>query len=143
MDTIYERLSNVNILYIVMVIVVILTMFYMLYSYFNTKKTYDQEKKEHMVNDNSNGKLELYYTTWCGASTRFMPEWESFKEYVKKSDLNLTIREIVCDDDKDRCSNIPHFPCIILVKSNGDKGMMEDNYPLNKDGLIQFVKDKL
>ena len=70
-------------------------------------------------NLNTKIKVYNYYTTWCGWSQKFLPEWKKFSDKVSNSDTIDAI-EIHCDDsnNESKCINIPGFPYVIIEKNN-------------------------
>lgn len=91
--------------------------------------------------DGRNSELALYYTTWCGYSKAFAPEWQNLKEYVKTSVINLKLTEHDCDKEADLCEkyNVPGFPTIILHTTSGKSIHYSGDRTI--EGILNFVKD--
>jgi len=85
--------------------------------------------------------LILYYTNWCGHSKNFINNaWNNFKNDSRINDLSLTVSEIDCDQNSDKCKseNILGFPTVILRKKNGTS--IEFNDERSADKLREFVQ---
>jgi thioredoxin-like negative regulator of GroEL len=90
-------------------------------------------------NVTSDNKLALYYTTWCGYSRQFLPEWEK----ILNSDLKNVINCVSYDCDKNNeCSvdGVNGYPSIILHK-DGQK--IKYNGSRNAESIIVFVKQNM
>ena len=65
-------------------------------------------------------KIRLYYVKWCPYCKEFMPNWDTFKERVRRRYRT----QIVCDEiDCDVVSNVPSlvesYPTIVKIMSDG------------------------
>ena len=148
MNAIHEWYNTTNKAYLALVLVILILVIYWLYSMKSKYKSenFDEELKttgELSIDKSRHAKVTLYYTDWCGWSRKFLPEWEQFAKYTVDNKLNLTLEKINCEKDSDKCSGIPHFPCVVITRANGEKGMMEDKYPRTTDGLIRFVAESV
>lgn len=90
-------------------------------------------------------KVYNYYTSWCGWSQKFLPEWNTFVNTTAESN-NIETISIQCDDPKniEKCSSVPGFPSIIIEAndktvnyeggrtSNEIHEFIKNNYLLNK-----------
>lgn len=108
----------------------------------NIETTQEIIDKNITCNGNPQKQTIIYNfnTSWCGYSTRFQPIWD---EFARKATTNtLSIIDIKCDDSKNNalCNSfdIPGFPTIIKVSSNGNKE--EYKGPRTIESLINFVK---
>ena len=72
---------------------------------------------ERFNTNNNKTKINNYYTTWCGWSTKFLPEWKKFCEMVSNKD-NIETVEIICDNNNNNCDDVPGFP-YITIENNG------------------------
>ena len=99
-------------LIMIMIILILLFIYYYYYNYSNS---------ENFNSKNDKIKVYNYYTTWCGWSQKFLPEWNKFKDLVSKSD-SIEAIEIICDDMKnnDKCLTVPGFPSVIIEKNGKD-----------------------
>lgn len=76
-------------------------------------------------------KVYNYYTSWCGWSQKFLPEWQKFINTTTNLN-NIETISILCDDPKnnDQCSSVPGFPSIIIESNdktiNYDGGRTSD-----------------
>ena len=97
---------------------------------------------QQIITNNNNlneQKLVLYYTTWCGYSKQFFPEWQK----ILDSDLKNIISLVSYDCDKsNECSidNVNGYPTVILHK-NGQK--IKYNGNRTADAIIEFVKQNI
>lgn len=90
-------------------------------------------------------KVYNYYTSWCGWSQKFLPEWQTFINTTADSN-NIETISIQCDDPKnnEKCSSVPGFPSIIIetddttIHYDGERtsteihNFIKTNYLLNK-----------
>jgi thiol-disulfide isomerase/thioredoxin len=94
----------------------------------------DLKKTENFINDNAKPdvlankkKIKVYnfYTSWCGWSKKFLPEWEIFKKQVNKGKTDKCDDNMACgfqcDNEGDAkavemCKkyNVPGYPFIII-----------------------------
>jgi len=62
----------------------------------------------------------LYYTSWCGFSQKFLPEWEKFEKRINsdpKMKSKLKLKKIQCDGGNENMCNeqgITGYPTVII-----------------------------
>ena len=130
---------------IIMWIILGIIFIYLLYSFFNSKKTYNSDYNGDYNNDYNNDyyhedfadssnkmtqpQINIYNfnTKWCHWSNKFRPEWEQFTHYIDKINkenpsIYIKTQDIDCDDpsNKELISNydIPGFPSVIFELPN-------------------------
>lgn len=149
MNSVYEWFQQTNKLYLTLaVIIIILVVYYIVRVRGQNQKsaeTFTEEKRQEMaIPDKTRpAKLSLFYAEWCGWSRKFLPEWDAFEKYVADNKLNIAVEKVNCEKEGEKCSGIPHFPCVVLTRANGEKGMMDDKYPRTTDGLIKFFSESV
>lgn len=150
MNSVYNWFQQTNKLYIALAfLIIVLAIYYIVTTRLQNKKTaerFSEERKmeEYPTVDKTRAAtLSLYYTEWCGWSKKFLPEWEAFEKYASDNKLNLTLEKINCEKEGGKCTGIPHFPCVIITRANGEKGMMEDKFPRTTEGLINFASQSV
>jgi thiol-disulfide isomerase/thioredoxin len=96
--------------YIIICIIIIIGIYY--YSNFKSE-SFDES------NNKSKVKVYNYYTSWCGWSQKFLPEWKIFSDKVNES-KNIQAISVACDDPENNnaCLNVPGFPYIMIEKDN-------------------------
>ena len=131
---------------------------YLLYSFFNSKKTLynnDDSYHEEFV-DNSNEMLQPqiniynFNTKWCHWSNKFRPEWDQFTHYIEKINkenpsIYIKTHDIDCDDpvNKELISNydIPGFPSVIFELPNKQSYVYDGERSVDK--LLEKLNDIL
>lgn len=102
---------------------------------------YSNHKSENFDESISKSKIKVYnyYTSWCGWSQKFLPEWQIFTDKVANSN-NIQTISIACDDpeNNDKCLNVPGFP-YIMIETN------DSTFPYDgerkADKIIDFVNN--
>lgn len=132
-----NNIKNNKIIVIIIIIIIIILMSLIVIKY-KMKENFNEEQ------NNKNDKIILYYSSHCGYSIQFLPEWKKFKKYVIKNMPHLEIQDIKCEGDKEiYCmnKNIRGYPTVMLYKSNGEEIMFNDSRSMGN--LIRFVKKNM
>ena len=102
---------------------IVLIVILLIMNYVKTNQIYALEERDptEQMEGNINStkdKLTLYYTDWCGISTRFRPTWDTL---AKNTGLNVSMEVIDCvkNDQVCKLNAIRGYPTIILHKNNG------------------------
>lgn len=141
MEGFYEWYSKTNKLYILLAIIIIVIIVIYLFQMNSSNKKYAESFDTAL--QSKSGKVTLFYTNSCGWSRKFLPEWNDFVKYANDNRLNIITETVDCEQQKERCSNIPFFPCVVITLSTGQSAIMDDKYPRTKDGLIRMIAEKL
>jgi len=129
--------------YIVAAILAILATMLIFYLYNGIGKT-ENYKNEGIrtLPTKPAGKLTLYYTSWCGHSKRFMPEWNKFVAYANQYIPYLQVDTIKCEGKNEAsCSHIEGYPTVILINQQNKQKIYDGERTM--EGLIKFVKNHL
>lgn len=137
----------VCVLFVIVIVLLILNRQKSNQIYAQEKQTADTLKPENFDSktvSKSKPKLVLYYTNWCGYSKMFLPEWEKLKKSPNK-DI-LVLEEVDCEKNKEKCTQVPGYPTVLLYTSSGKVVQFEKNkegkmYSRNVEGLIRFISD--
>lgn len=116
------------------IVILILLLGYIFYRF--CRKT-----KYETFNSDCDGQIVNFYTTWCGYSQRFLPEWKKFKTLAKKKYPNLKVVDIVCEgDDQKHCAaaKVTGFPTVIYYV-NGKKVLF--NRERTSENLLEFIEE--
>lgn len=82
--------------------------------------------------------LVLFYASWCGHCSAFMPVWD---ECVKKlSNYPVKFTKIECIDTEKRCAGVPGFPTIRFFK---DGKVEEYRGPRTINDIEIFLKGRI
>ena len=136
---------------IISFLIIILIIYYYSYifnEFFNSfnKNLNSNNNSSNKLNENFNSennktkiKINNYYTTWCGWSTKFLPEWKKFCNMVSNKD-NIETVEIICDDNNNNCDDVPGFP-YITIENNGITTIYNGERTANKlhENIKQYV----
>jgi thiol-disulfide isomerase/thioredoxin len=99
-------------------------------------------KTEH---SNTQDKLVLYYTKWCGYSKAIRPEWEKLLKEVKSQNINVKLEEIDCDSKSGtlvcKKNNVSGYPSLLYHKSNNKQ--IEYNGNRKADNMLEFIKSNM
>ena len=114
-----------------MLIIIIFVIIFIYYYYNNYYENFNSK--------NNKIKVYNYYTTWCGWSQKFLPEWNKFKDLVSNSD-SIEVIEIICDDmnNNDKCLTVPGFPSVIIEK-DGKEITYESDRTAEK--ILNFINN--
>jgi len=112
----------------------------------NKSKSEDKEKfsaENSILKTKPIIKIFNFNTEWCGWSKRFQPEWNSFMDYVKNPNNNLThiqAFDVKCDNENNKniCEKyrVPGYPYVI-IEVNDTRISYEGER--TKDALISYV----
>lgn len=89
------------------------------------------------------GEIVLYYTSWCGHSNMFMPEWTKFENIARVQFPQLLVRKIQCEDGNEAIcmqKGIEGYPTVVFHINDVDIPFTGNR---SADGLIEFVKKNL
>ena len=131
--------------YSLLIIILCVIAFILLYVYTNANTNnyiapYNPTAEYITSNEHSNIlSLHLFYTSWCGASKAFFPEWNKLKQ-MQNNNLNMVM--VDCDKEKDLCSanNITAYPTIVLQKNN-EMVRYVDKGPRTAENVMSFVRE--
>jgi thioredoxin-like negative regulator of GroEL len=93
--------------------------------------TTDTEPKHELI---------LYYATWCGNCTQFVPTWTQFDTWAKDNLTNVRVSSVRCEDGNEAvCAQkgIKGYPTVMLYLKSGEEHMFEG--PRTMDGLKEFI----
>lgn len=100
----------------------------------------DQDKKPQLPKY----EIILYYAMWCGHSKTFLPEWEKFESYVKKSLPHVRADKVRCEDGNEATcmqKGVQGYPTVILYLEDGSEKQFEGQRTY--DGLMQFLQKNI
>lgn len=86
-----------------------------------------------------------FWADWCGYSNRFLPAWESFKEYAKTHYPKLQVLDLNVQKDTELRSiassaGVSGFPTVVFFCDGKIDYMVAGNK--NKEDLCKFVEEK-
>jgi len=131
--------SNVNMGVIVLVVIILFVIAYNVFLY------YKKPKSTPVTNTSKQAELLFFYTDWCPHCTTAKPEWNSFKEEYKNTQVNgytLIFNDINCTKETPESESmmekykVEGYPTIKLLAKN--KVYDFDAKP-SKANLTQFV----
>src|SRR5271155_3408428 len=99
-----------NLLYILFTILILLVILLFNCHRSSRQKCQVCEPMNANTNNSSNKqkikKIACFYTSWCGHSRAFLPEWDKFEAYSKNSLKNIVVKKVKCDsaEDATECS---------------------------------------
>ena len=107
---------------IISFLIFILIIYYYSNNFYENFNNLNSNNSNNKLNDsiytnNNKTKINNYYTTWCGWSIKFLPEWKKFCNMVSNKD-NIETVEIICDNNNNKCDDVPGFP-YITIENNG------------------------
>ena len=132
-----------NIKYIIIIIVIVVGIFTAVYicNRTRTKEQYNNTGKTALP-VRPTDKITLYYTSWCGHSKQFMPEWNKFIKYADKHMPSIKIETIECkENNKEACSQVKGFPTVVFINQQNKRKVYDGERTL--EGLIKFVNNEL
>jgi thiol-disulfide isomerase/thioredoxin len=136
-------LSILRIFYLIIIIVLILVSgFFLIYTIFLRRP--NNELFEQSINSREptkDNEIKLYYTTWCGYSRMFMPEWERFERMAREQVPYVRVTRVNCEDSgRSICNqeNVEGYPTVVLCLKNGQKIKFNDDR--KAENLLAFVK---
>jgi thiol-disulfide isomerase/thioredoxin len=92
------------------------------------------------------GRLYMFYTTWCGWSKKAMPEWEKLNATLQATPVFGTtkVKPIAVDAEQDRkladTYEVEGYPTILLETADG---ITHYQKRVTADGLLQFLRQTL
>jgi thiol-disulfide isomerase/thioredoxin len=106
-----------------------------------------KEKKEKFANSTiSKLKIFNFYTSWCGWSVKFQPEWNEFAKAVKadsKLSSKVDVIDVKCDNPENEklCEKyqVPGYPYVV-VDNNGKHEAYSGERTAK--ALLSFVSSK-
>lgn len=103
-------------------------------------KVQEQMQVQQMQGGNSEKKLILFYTDWCGYSKQFLPIWDQLQKHIIDNRIQIKMIKIDCEKDKKACSefNIESYPTLKLVDN---KKVLSFNQDRSLENLITFIKN--
>lgn len=94
--------------------------------------------------NNANPEVVLFYSSSCGHSNNFLPEWNKFENNVKNNIPGVNVYKINCDDnDKiSYCSEmgIKGYPTVMFHGQNGAHVTFKGNR--TEAGLMRFLRQQ-
>jgi thiol-disulfide isomerase/thioredoxin len=135
-------MNNKTILFISIIILFVLFLVYLYVkpNYYNSQDNFQNtpDNTNTIMNSEDPDTLYLFYTSWCGASKAFLPEWDKI---ARLKDIKMVA--VDCDKDENQCSanNITGYPTIMLKKS-GVSQMLRyvDRGPRTAENVIAFIQ---
>lgn len=97
----------------------------------------------HMKPVPKRGDIVLYYTSWCGHSNMFMPEWTKFENIARVQFPQLRVRKIQCEDGNEAIcmqKGIQGYPTVVMYINDADIPFTGNR---SADALVEFVKKNL
>jgi len=126
-----------NILLLLGLLIIFIIILSVLYKKYIQKM--DNNPNNEYVKSDKQGKLMLFYASWCPYSKTTLKQWYSYKEtYAKTGTYSIMFNEIDCDENTSLADryNIDEYPTIILLVD--DKKYIYDA-KMNDATLTQFI----
>jgi len=137
---IFQHFRWYHILFIGLIFVIL----FIWYKNSHNNKSAIPEQFEETPKSNTGNEIVLYYTSWCGYSRQFLPEWQKFEEYAKNNLKNLKVTTIACESGNENlCTQkgIEGFPTVVLYPKNGTEITFDKERKMEK--IIDFVKEEI
>lgn len=137
-----EKIKWYHILIFILVISVLFCVFYCIYC--QKKEPFSATEEQNTKKSPIVAEIVLYYTTWCGYSRSFLPEWEKFEGQSKDELPFVRVSRVRCEDGNETTCNqkgIEGFPTVMLYLENGTEILFEGERSANS--LISFVKSNV
>jgi len=100
-------------------------------------------KKEVAPNE---ARITFFYTNWCGHSKKAMPEWETFENSLKESNVfgGTKVIPVRVDAEADVSTatlyDVQAYPTVLLETS---EGILPYEKRVTASGLLSFLRSKL
>jgi len=85
--------------------------------------------------------IVLYYVTFSGYSTQFLPVWQRFRQYALENCQGLVVRSVRCEGGEERfCfeKGIEGYPTVVLYPANRPEIFFSG--PRTFEALIEFIR---